>query len=38
MLPEDRAKTNEELLERVRMLRSRTPGASPDTAGRAHPG
>jgi serine protease Do len=38
MLPEDRAKTNEELLERVRTLRSRTPGASADTAGRAHPG
>jgi len=31
-------RTNEDLLERVRSLRSRTPGASPDTAGRVHPG
>ena len=31
-------RTNQDLLERVRTLRSRTPGASPDTAGRAHPG
>jgi serine protease Do len=38
LLPEDRARTNEELLERVRTLRSRIPGAAADTAGRAHPG
>jgi hypothetical protein len=31
-------RTNEDLLERVRSLRTRTPGASPDTAGRVHPG
>ena len=31
-------RTNEDLLERVRSLRSKTPGASADTAGRAHPG
>jgi S1-C subfamily serine protease len=31
-------RTNDDLLERVRSLKSRTPGASPDTAGRVHPG
>jgi len=31
-------RTNEDLLERVRSLRTRTPGASPDTAGHVHPG
>jgi serine protease Do len=36
-LPEDRARTNEDLLERVRTLRLKTPGAAPDT-NRAHPG
>ena len=38
ILPGDRARQSEELLERVRTLRTRTPGASPDTAGHAHPG
>jgi serine protease Do len=38
ILPEDRVRTNEELLERMKTLRSRTPGAAPDTAGRSHPG
>jgi S1-C subfamily serine protease len=38
ILPEDRARSNEELLERVRTLRSRGPGASPDSVHRVHPG
>ena len=38
LLPEDRTRSNEELLERMRELRSRAPGAVPDTAGHAHPG
>jgi len=38
ILPEDRARTNEELLERVKSLRSRGPGASADSVHRVHPG
>jgi len=38
ILPEDRARSNEELLERVKTLRSRGPGASADSVHRVHPG
>jgi serine protease Do len=38
ILPEDRARSNEELLEKVRTLRSRAPGAAADSAARSHPG
>ena len=38
ILPEDRARSNEELLQRVRTLRSRAPGAAADSANRTHPG
>jgi serine protease Do len=38
ILPEDRARSNEELLERVRALRSRGPGAAADSVHRVHPG
>ncbi len=38
LLPEDRARANDELLKRVRTLRTRPPGAAADSASQAHPG
>jgi S1-C subfamily serine protease len=38
ILPGDRARSSEELLQRVKTLRSRGPGASPDSVHRVQPG